>query len=97
MIYMNLLFEKLDRRHNGYDRFSHRVEVRNLINRFERDSEFVKVREWCWDNYGPSCERDFRMYKPDTKWSWHVSQTHGTCYIYLSGDTELTHFTLKWT
>jgi hypothetical protein len=93
---MQITFALLDNRHKGYPEFSHRA----LISGPNKFSDFVKIRRWCWETWGPSCERDFTQYECESdeiKWAWHVdSFSNDKCYIYLV-NTELTHFTLKWT
>lgn len=44
--------KKLDRRMTGYETFSHRIE-------FYWDEDFLKIRNWCFDSFGPACELEF--------------------------------------
>lgn len=44
---------KLDRRHNGYDIFQYGVDFTN-----NEELKFCQIREWCWQQFGPSCELD---------------------------------------
>ena len=89
---MQITIASLDGRHRGYPEFSHRA----LIEGPNRFKDFVQIRRWCWETWGPSCERDFTFYESDVKWAWHVDAfANDKCYIYLN-NTELTHFTLKW-
>jgi hypothetical protein len=90
---MSIVISKLDGRHAGHILFSHRAEI--IGTWIERDQEFVQVREWCWETFGPGVERDLIHAKKDSKWGWHLNQSPAKYYIYLK-DEYLTHFTLKW-
>lgn len=89
-----LKIQKLDKRFAGYLDFQYRV---NFVGyRQDRISNFLKIREWCWTNWGPGCERNFceeSIHKP-VPWAWHNEGYND--YIYLKDDALLTHFQLTW-
>lgn len=50
---------KLDRRYDGWDRFSHRVEFRGgaaVGGRAITIKQWVRARNWLWQQFGPSGE-----------------------------------------
>ena len=50
---------KLNKRNTWHQHFTHRVEVmRHYSDRqqFDRTANFMLLRQWCWDQYGPSVE-----------------------------------------
>ena len=83
--------QKLDRRMNGYDHFTHRVVFldREIV-------DFIDIRNWCWQQWGASCEYDFWNRYGDRRnenWCW-VSNNYNKL-IYL-GEKQLQWFLLKW-
>ena len=96
---MKLRIEKLDGRHKGSRSFAHRAVVLGLT--ADRFIDFLTLREWCWDTWGPSCEREIYLNSHYNKvrnnpWVWHYNGDYSECYIYLTGSKELELFTLKW-
>jgi len=79
---------KLDKRHNGYDRFKYFASF-SSTNLYK----FVEVRNWCWQNWGPSSELDITGLG-DQKWAWIHGQYNTR--IYLATDAEYQWFVLKW-
>ena len=76
---------KLDRRYDGYGRFSHRVEFsrgRPLI----IQKQWVRARNWLWASFGPSAE--LNIARPEMfdgvqpKWAWDSEKSA----IYLVDD-----------
>jgi hypothetical protein len=51
---MALKLEKLDGRHSGHFFFQYRVWVHGS----DRIRDFIQIRNWCWEVWGSSCERD---------------------------------------
>jgi hypothetical protein len=90
---MPIFFQKLDGRHSAHRDFSHRAEIFGPWD--ERRTQFVEIRDWCWENFGPGIERELRDQKPEAKWAWHISESPSGYYIYLK-DEMLTYFSLKW-
>ena len=99
---MKFKLEKLDGRHKGSSLFTHRAVVQGS-KKLEKYKDFLKLRQWCWETWGPSCERE--IYIPlalnniDDRpygWAWHYGDNYTECYIYLSGSKQLELFSLKW-
>lgn len=90
-----LKLQRLDRRYDGWDRFTHRIEFK-MANRDQagRVSAWVRSRNWLWANYGPSAE--LSLARPDyfdgeqPKWAWDSNKSA----IYLREDA-LQMFLLK--
>lgn len=81
---------RLDKRYAGHDYFTHCVN----FTRHEK-LKFVEVREWCWTNFGASCELEhYHLYTEPKVWAWEVSQYNTR--IYLKTDREINWYTLKW-
>ena len=93
---MQFLIEKLDGRHNASLVFTHRAWIRGT-GHAERKQNFIQMREWCWETFGPGCERDLVWYNGNITYSWafHYDQRQGSLYIYLKEEL-LTAFLLKW-
>jgi hypothetical protein len=93
----------LDKRHAGHTIFTHRVriEVKDSSVHGAREAEFLKIREWCWEQFGPGCERDFAHLMPhgvlnEYRWAWYIDPNSSyKLYIYLKEET-MTLFALKW-
>lgn len=83
---------KLDRRYDGHDRFTHRIEFigRGPI----RVHQWVRVRNWLWAQFGPSgelfCARPDYFDGIQPKWAWNSDKSA----IYLI-DEAYTLFILK--
>jgi len=93
-----LKIHKLDRRHKGCLRFSHYITYSYgyLLN---DKLLFYKLREWCWNNFGPGLERDAFIELVDSMdekpvWAWHVYDD--TKRIYFVSEKEFSWFMLKW-
>ena len=96
---MKLSLEKLDGRHKGLNRLKYRVFVTG--DKTTKFQNFCQVRQWCWETWGPSCEREiFLSLGQDNigsiDWAWHYDEKFNYCYIYLAGPKQLELFTLKW-
>lgn len=85
--------QKLDRRYDGFGRFSHRIEFRYgqpLI----KQKQWIRARNWLWQQFGPSAE--LSLARPDffdgqqPKWAWDAEKSS----IYLVDDA-YTMFMLK--
>lgn len=91
----------MDGRHKGNQTFSYRIAIVGLS--AERIINFHSLREWCWNTWGPSCEREMYLkFKANQVkdrpqyWAWHYEDNYDECYIYLVGPRQLELFTLKW-
>lgn len=91
--------KKLDRRMNGYGDFKYGVDLWTVDSK-----EFMEVRQWCWETFGPSCELDIWEYldrpgdsrNPSWAWDRGTYNKNFRCIVYLATDVEASHFTLKW-
>ena len=83
---------KLDKRHSGWGLFTHRFALASI--------EFIAMREWFWEQYGPGCERGLvnlrNLAGNQTKWGWYCDPETNAKYIYIGDNAVLTHFQLKW-
>ncbi len=63
---------KLNRNYNGYGFFSHRVEFYG--SQEYRIRRWIRVRNWLWQNFGPSAEQAFARAEyfdgEQPKWAW---------------------------
>lgn len=90
-----LMFKELDKRHSGYGTFAYRVQVTGT--KSNRMVEFDRVRQWCWETFGPSCERDsYKTVNPSAPWAWHIETDHYMPYIYIANTDAESLFKLKW-
>lgn len=85
---------KLDRRMTGYGDFKFMIK---LYHNDQDLNKFIDVRNWCWENWGPSCEYFFYKKLENEKnpaWCWANYEFENR--IYLAGDQEASWFLLKW-
>ena len=99
---------KLDGRNTWHQHFSHRVEIRRHHNDrklFEHTSNFIMLRQWCWDNFGPSVETMYweqlqvteQAHLASDKWAWYVNTHNGyRTFLYFADETALSFFKLNW-
>jgi hypothetical protein len=97
----SLIYQTLDSRFTGHKHFKFRVLITGPTQ--ERYLKFVELRDWCWDTFGRSHERDVLIYLADKddafvrKWAWHfVTEGRKEFAIYFAGEEEYTLFKLKW-
>lgn len=92
---MKLQLERLDGRHNASRVYTHRVWIQGMSH--DRKQSYIQLREWCWENFGPGCERDLIWYNKSStyRWAFHFDQKSEAPYIYLKEEV-LTAFMLKW-
>lgn len=83
--------QKLDRRYDGNDRFTHRVEFYGQ----DRVRQWIQTRNWLWTQFGASAElcfaRDHYFDGDQPKWAWDSEKSS----VYLI-DEALAMFLLKW-
>jgi len=97
---MSIVLEKLDARHTGHTLFQYRVPLYGF-------EEFLKIRKFCWETWGASCEIDLitvelgQLY--NDIWSWRLVDPTPRKYrfrpvgfIYLSGGEQAAFFKLKY-
>lgn len=69
---------KLDKRYDGWDRFTHRVEFLSR-DRVKNQKQWIKARNWLWTQFGPSAELDlarrqnFEGVQP--VWAWDANKS----------------------
>lgn len=103
---------KLDRRYTGYRQFKFLIEILTPGYGYRNNDRlryFLKVREWCHDMWGHTCERDFYiqliedissnevLYNVNPHWSWHSNTADSSYKIYFKDQEELDMFILRWT
>ena len=100
--------KKLDKRYNGSDSFKYLIDVKkaipaqtvppsyySLASMSEKRIEFVKMRQWAWETWGPSCEIAFYD-QLEKDYVWSRDQENDHLRIYLKTEKELSWFLLKW-
>ena len=92
---------KLDRRYNGHQNFAYMAEphVARLTMPFPRNMKtlmFCHLREWCWSQWGPSCELHLHRLNgsKDVDWCWESE--YNKLRIYIRSDEQLALFTLAF-
>ena len=88
---------RLDRRHKGYDKFSHYVTpvwTTQLADKLK----FFEWRTWCWTTWGPGIEREIAIEFGNNmnpyRWAWHTND--GAKRLYFATEKELNWFVLTW-
>lgn len=89
--------QKLDRRHTGHDRFTHRVQFLGYgaVARIHKQQQWITARNWLWQQFGPSAE--LALARPELfdhnqpVWAWESDKSS----LYLR-DQALAMFLLKW-
>ena len=93
---ITLKIQKLDRRYDGHDRFTHRV---HFVSRDRNQWSLIRIawvhsRQWLWQNFGPSAELNLAYPEffdgEQPKWAWD----HNKSALYLKDET-LSMFLLK--
>jgi hypothetical protein len=97
---MSLKVIKTDNRHTGSYLFKYYVVVPRYESINGRLVNFIAMREWCWETWGASCERDFHIRIIESellneKWCWHTDSKH-EMRLYLKSETELNWLLLRW-
>jgi len=89
---VNMKASKLDRRHTGYGDFKYSITFRGI-----ETGKFCEIRNWCWEQWGPSAEIDNRekLVNPNLSWAW-ISDEY-RMRIYIATDKEYQWYLLKWT
>ncbi len=82
--------KKLDRRMNGYGNFKYATKFRR---RADQD-KFIEIRNWCWEQWGPSCELEFWNEQRNPAWAWAMTEFETK--IYVASEKEASWFTLRW-
>ena len=94
----NYTVTRLDKRYGGHTAFKYAISP--ISKEFiQRQQDFRSVRNWAWDTYGPSAERDWvlsQSHIDNTQPTWAWDTEHGNTRLYLKSDAELTLFELKF-
>jgi len=84
---MTMTVVKMDRRYDGHDRFSHRVEFTGYQphgQKQTRIAQWVRARNWLWQQFGPSgelfCARPTYFDGHQPVWAWDAEKSS----LYLS-------------
>lgn len=83
--------KKLDGRMNGHGEFTRCVDFTR-----EENQKFVKVRNWCWEQWGPSCELDFWYHQLDRNPAWCWMVDNWRIRLYFATEKEAQWFYLRW-
>jgi hypothetical protein len=85
---------KLDKRFNGHRDFKYCAEF--VGRKPDVVNQYIDVRTWCWDQWGPSCELDV----------WHIATNRNLKYcwthdqyntrVFFATEAEFSWFLLKW-
>ena len=84
---MNII--KLDGRYSGCHHWKYLVE-------FNDTTKMFAVRNWCWEVWGASCEREYWFKDPNANQHWSWSSSDQFRRIYLRTDTDLSIYMLKF-
>mgnify|MGYP003333544656 CR=1 FL=1 len=82
--------KKLDRRMKGFVNFKYVAKLRRRTD----SKKFKEMRQWCWEQWGASCEQDIWEEGDNPAWSWGVEDYEFR--IYIGSDKEAAWYTLKW-
>lgn len=76
---------------NGHGDFARCVDFRAI-----EIQKFIEIRNWCWEQWGPSCELNFwyKIQSPNPKWAWLMDEWRTR--LYFGSDKEAQWFHLKW-
>jgi hypothetical protein len=82
---------KLDARFKGYDNFKYYTGFR-----YNEMPKFDEIRQWCWEQFGPSCEITIHHKIPTANHTWCWILDDYRARIYFATDKEYQWFLLKW-
>lgn len=83
--------KKLDRRMNGFGNFTHFVDFRKA----ER-KQFLEIRNWCWEQWGPSAELEHWDKIEDGNPAWAWDNREYDMRIYLAEQQQVSWYILRW-
>jgi hypothetical protein len=92
------IVNKLDRRHKGYNQFTHYI-VPVWSNTLNDKLKFFEWRNWCWATWGPGMEREQAIeFGSDQyhvgRWAWHTDERQKR--LYFATEKELNWFVMTW-
>lgn len=76
---------------NGYGNFTHFVDFRKI----ERN-KFLEIRNWCWEQWGPSCELEHWVAIESGNPSWAWDNREYDMRIYLAEQQQVSWYILRW-
>ena len=92
---MHFQITQLDRRYKAFPFFQYYVEPIS----WPRTNNYLDLREWCWENYGPGCSIHMMsiftnnvLHDKKYKWAWHDEEHR----LYFKNESELSHLQLTW-
>lgn len=88
---MGVKLSKLDRRMNGYGSFKY---VAKMNRNGPGTALFKEIRNWCWEQWGPSCELELHKDTDNPLYCWKMDEFE--LRVYLATDKEASWFHLKW-
>lgn len=101
-----LKFNKLDKRHRGYEQFQYYVTVNRKTNNWLTKTftwiSYLNLRNLCRESWGDSCEREMYLSLAHEKqevnphWAWHTDLNNNQYRIYLKSEKERAWLLLKW-
>lgn len=101
---MQIKVKKMDKRYIGSECFNYcaTVTLTHTTSLSDRADVVRQMREWCWVNYGPSCDYlEYRILHYDkkpvnTRWAWMYTSTTLNFRILLNDDADRNWFLLRW-
>lgn len=75
---------------NGYGDFKYVAKFRKRADK----EKFLEIRNWCWEQWGPSSELEFWRESVNPAWAWAISEFEMK--LYIDSDKEASWYTLKW-
>lgn len=88
---------KLDARSKAHGLYEYQVQFWNTKN-------YIEIRNWCWDNWGSSCEYELlrKTYGADItnfneSWCFQTEPEIPKYCIYIKDEAALMLFKLRWT
>ena len=96
---------KTDKRHSGSQHFAYVLEIKTGLgekfDRPQRHFDFNRVRDWAWQTYGSSCDREHWLnmnennrFPVNPHWCWHTE--FNELKIYFATEKEANWAKLKW-
>ena len=78
---------------NGWGDFTHFVEFRK-----KERMKYLEVRNWCWEQWGPSCEFEHWAVidKSEVNPAWAWDSREYDMRIYLGADQQVSWYILRW-
>jgi hypothetical protein len=84
---------KMDKRMTGHEDFGYCATFFKTV---REGQKFCDIRDWCWDNWGNSCEYEFWNGRPAPNQHWCWANDEHKIKIYFKTDVEYTLFLLRW-